>query len=157
MSTAETLGGIGERLRALLGRAVQDLIIDRGELTLVVAGQDIVTVALALRDADDLAFKLLLDISGVDYQTYGQADWRTHDATTSGFSRGVGRAQERHDETVFPGRFGVVYHLLSVTHNLRLRLKVYLADEPPRLDGNPGRPDEGTRSWPALDLLAHRA
>jgi len=122
-----------ERLRELLGARVQDLVVDRGEATLVVAGADIVGVGEALRDTPDLAFTLLLDVSGVDYQTYGQADWRTQDATSTGFSRGVARAQEQADVPVFPGRFAVVYHLLSVAHNLRLRVKVYLADEPPRL------------------------
>ena len=129
----ETLNRLADRLRALLGERVRDSVIDRGELTLVVAGQDIVTVSETLRDTPDLAFKLLLDVSGIDYHTYGQADWRTHDATVSGFSRGVARAQENVEVQPFPGRFGVVYHLLSVAHNLRLRVKVYLADDPPRL------------------------
>ena len=122
-----------ERLRELLGAHVQDLIVDRGEVTLVVNGADIVAVGETLRDTADLAFKLLLDVSGVDYQTYGQADWRTQDASSTGFSRGVSRAQETVEAPAFPGRFGVVYHLLSVAHNLRLRVKVYLGDEPPRL------------------------
>ena len=129
----ETLNRLADRLRALLGERVRDSVIDRGELTLVVAGQDIVTVSETLRDTPDLAFKLLLDVSGIDYHTYGQADWRTHDATVSGFSRGVTRAQENVEVQPFPGRFGVVYHLLSVAHNLRLRVKVYLAEDPPRL------------------------
>jgi len=129
----ETLNRLADRLRALLGERVRDSVIDRGELTLVVAGQDIVTVSETLRDTPDLAFKLLLDVSGIDYHTYGQADWRTHDATVSGFSRGVARAQENVEVQPFPGRFGVVYHLLSVAHNLRLRVKVYLAEDPPRL------------------------
>lgn len=129
----ETLNRLSERLRELFGDRVCELVADRGELTLVVRGEDIVDVSTALRDTPDLAFKLLLDVSGIDYQTYGQADWRTHDATASGFSRGVARAQERVDVQPFPGRFGVAYHLLSVEHNLRLRVKVYLADDPPRL------------------------
>jgi NADH-quinone oxidoreductase subunit C len=122
-----------ERLRELLGAQAQELVVDRGEVTLVVAGADIVAVGETLRDTPDLAFKLLLDVSGVDYQTYGQADWRTQDASSTGFSRGVSRAQETVETPAFPGRFGVVYHLLSVAHNLRLRVKAYLGDEPPRL------------------------
>ncbi len=129
----DTLNSLAERLRALLGERARDAVIERGELTVVVAGQDIIAVSETLRDAPDLAFNLLLDVSGIDYQTYGQADWRTHDATASGFSRGVARAQENVEVQPFPGRFGVVYHLLSVAHNLRLRVKVYLAEDPPRL------------------------
>jgi NADH-quinone oxidoreductase subunit C len=129
----EALNLLADRLRELLGERVVEIVIDRNEATLVVNGRDIATVAEQLRDAPDLSFKLLLDVSGIDYQTYGHADWRTHDATASGFSRGVSRAQESVENGAFPGRFGVVYHLLSVAHNLRLRVKVYLADEPPRL------------------------
>jgi NADH-quinone oxidoreductase subunit C len=99
----------------------------------VVAGPDVAVVGELLRDTPDLAFTLLLDVSGVDYATYGDADWRTQSATATGFSRGVSRAQEHADAPAFPGRFGVVYHLLSVAHNLRLRLKAYLGDDPPRL------------------------
>ena len=131
--TTDALNTMVERLRELLGARVQDLVVDRGEATLVVDGADIVDVGETLRDTPDLAFTLLLDVSGVDYQTYGQADWRTQDASSTGFSRGVSRAQEQVDLPAFPGRFGVAYHLLSVKHNLRLRVKAYLGDEPPRL------------------------
>jgi len=129
----DALNRLADRLRELLGERVLDIVIDCGEATLVVNGPDIATVGTLLRDTPDLAFKILLDVSGIDYQTYGQADWRTHDATASGFSRGVSRAQEQADNGHFPGRFGAVYHLLSVANNLRLRVKAYLADDPPRL------------------------
>ena len=132
MST-EALNALADRIRELLGARLRDAVIDRTELTVVVDGADIVSVAETLRDTPDLAFKLLLDVSGIDYQTWGQADWRTHDATVSGFSRGVARAQENVEHGPFPGRFGVAYHLLSVAHNLRVRVKVYLAEDPPRL------------------------
>ena len=110
----DALNRLADRLRELLGERVLDIVIDCGEATLVVNGPDIATVGTLLRDTPDLAFKILLDVSGIDYQTYGQADWRTHDATASGFSRGVSRAQEQADNGHFPGRFGAVYHLLSV-------------------------------------------
>lgn len=129
----DTLNRLAERIRGLLGDRARDAIIDRGELTVVVDAPDIVAVSETLRDTPDLAFKLLLDVSGIDYQTYGEADWRTHDATVSGFSRGVARAQETVDLRPFPGRFGVVYHLLSIEHNLRVRVKVYLAEDQPRV------------------------
>jgi len=129
----DALDRLAGRIRELCGDRVRDAVIDCGELTVVVDGKDVATVGESLRDAPDLAFKLLLDVSGIDYQTYGLADWRTHDATVSGFSRGVARAQEKVDVQPFPGRFGVVYHLLSVQHNLRVRMKAYLAEDPPRL------------------------
>ncbi|MCC7120346.1 MAG: NADH-quinone oxidoreductase subunit C [Gammaproteobacteria bacterium] len=129
----DTLNRLAERIRGLLGDRARDAVIECGELTVVVDAPDIVAVSETLRDTPDLAFKLLLDVSGIDYQTYGEADWRTHDATVSGFSRGVARAQETVDVRPFPGRFGVVYHLLSIEHNLRVRVKVYLAEDQPRV------------------------
>jgi len=77
-----------------------------------------------------------MDVSGVDYLSYGRSEWETASATSTGFSRGVSRgnapeAGERIAETKYEpsGRFAVVYHLLSVTHNHRLRLKVFCEDD----------------------------
>lgn len=121
------------RIRTALGEHLRDATIDCGELTVVVDGAEIVTVGRALRDTPELAFEQLMDVSGIDYQTFGQADWRTYKATTTGFSRGVARGLEGVTVAPIPGRFGVVYHLLSHAHNVRVRVKVYLADDPPRL------------------------
>jgi len=66
--------------------------------------------------------------------TYGESEWQTRTATDSGFSRGVERevilpdADTQYD----PKRFAVVYQLLSVSNNFRLRLRVYAgSDNPP--------------------------
>ena len=64
-----------------LGATLQQLTADRGELTAIIAAADIGAAGQILRDAPDLSFRLLVDLSGVDYQTYGQADWSTHDAS----------------------------------------------------------------------------
>jgi NADH-quinone oxidoreductase subunit C len=78
-----------------------------------------------------------MDVCGVDYLTYGMDEWIKEDATESGFSRGVIREAVLLDEadTFDPRRFAVVYHLLSIRHNARLRLRVYTGDEnPPKVD-----------------------
>ena len=82
---------------------------------------------------------MLMDLCGVDYLNYGQDEWETSSATNTGFSRGVsgGRSGERavEDSQQSVRRFAVVYHLLSITHNQRLRLKVFCDDEQrPMLD-----------------------
>ena len=78
-------------------------------------------------------------MTGVDYLTFGQSDWTTDSATSSGFSRG--RTQPASGTPAVPDADGQdrasqsVYHLLSVTHNQRLRLRAFAeSGEPPMLD-----------------------
>jgi len=103
------------------------------ELTYEVARADLVGVATALRDT--YGFEMLVDLCGVDYLTYGKAEWETRSATDQGFSRGVVRLAPNTvpdaDTQYDPERFAVVYHLLSVSKNLRLRLRVYTGIEHP--------------------------
>lgn len=115
---------------ATLGDAVITSDIDRGELTVTVRSTEILTVASALF-ADQFGFKQLLDLSGVDYLSFGQADWVTNSATDSGFSRGVKRAEQ---PALDSERFAVVYHLISVAKNQRLRVKTFPLGEPPQVD-----------------------
>lgn len=116
-----------------LGSALVSHSVARGELTAIVVADEIVSVARTLRDTDGLAFDQLSDLAGVDYLSFGQADWQTNSASDSGFSRGVSELDAKRPEAI-PGRFAVVYHLLSLRHNCRIRLKAYLRDEPPRID-----------------------
>lgn len=120
-----------ENVSAALGDTVVSSEIDRNELTVVVRAADILSVASKLFEDDRFSFKLLIDISGVDYLSYGKADWVTNAATDSGFSRGVQSAEV---EFMDSERFAVVYHLLSVQHNHRIRVKTYPLGEPPCLD-----------------------
>lgn len=102
-----------------------------GELTYEAEKSDLLEVALALRS--EFGFEMLMDVCGVDYLTYGSDEWNTADATETGFSRGVERGPVILDETdAFPEkRFAVVYHLLSLANNLRLRLRVFTGTENP--------------------------
>ena len=104
-----------------------------GELTYEVGKDDLVEVAVALRDEDEFGFEQLVDVCGVDYLTYGKAEWTTESATGSGFSRGVAREPVILDEsdTFDPRRFAAVYHLLSLRNNKRLRLRVFSGDSNP--------------------------
>ena len=107
----------------------------------VVPGADMVTLELlpthlleicvALRDDPPFNFELLLDVCGVDYLEYGMSPWRTEETSNTGFSRGF---QEVIQEQIIPWnkpRFAVVYHLLSLRHNHRIRLKTYVEGDPP--------------------------
>ncbi len=98
-----------------------------GELTLTVAAQHLHELCFALRDESDFDFKLLIDVCGVDYLHYGIAEWETESATAKGFERGVQWGIENKKLPTQP-RFASVYHLLSLTHNHRIRLRVWLTE-----------------------------
>ena len=105
-----------------------------GELTYEVAKGDLIEVATALRNEADFGFEMLMDVCGVDYLDYGSVEWNTDDATGTGFSRGVEHKPVILDEAdeFDQRRFAVVYHLLSLQHNFRLRLRVFTGtDNPP--------------------------
>lgn len=102
------------------------------EITIEILSNDLLSVMRLLKEADSLQFHQLIDLSAVDYLEYGKADWQTQSASSDGFSRGVG-ATEMSDSVENSRRFCVVYHLLSVEHNYRLRVKCYLDQESPRL------------------------
>ena len=104
-----------------------------GELTYLLDKEDLIEVARALRDEPDFHFEMLVDVCGVDYLTYGSDEWTTQSATGSGYSRGVEREPVILDEsdTFDPERFAVVYHLLSLKNNARLRLRVFTGDANP--------------------------
>jgi NADH-quinone oxidoreductase subunit C len=97
-----------------------------GELTVEIAPAELLGVAGTLRDAPDLAFDQLIDLCGVDYARYGNADRD-------------------------PPRFAVVYHLLSLQHNWRVRLRTFAAD-----DALPVV-DSVTEIWPAANWFEREA
>ncbi|HEY5775934.1 MAG TPA: NADH-quinone oxidoreductase subunit C [Xanthomonadales bacterium] len=107
-----------------------------GMVTIQVPVERWLETAQTLRDDPRFSFGQLSDLCGVDYLGFGQVEWETTDATHEGFSRGVeglgpGRFdwQHRPESTDAEQRFGVVAHLLSTSHNMRLRMKTFAADE----------------------------
>ncbi|OGT44146.1 MAG: NADH-quinone oxidoreductase subunit C [Gammaproteobacteria bacterium RIFCSPHIGHO2_12_FULL_40_19] len=96
-------------------------------VTIELLPDNLLFVCKTLRD--EFKFELLLDVCGVDYADYGITHWRTEETTQSGFSRGVDDKGERKIVWDKP-RFASIYHLLSVSKNQRVRLKVYLEEEP---------------------------
>jgi NADH-quinone oxidoreductase subunit C len=93
-----------EAAKNALGPWIVSLDERLGELTLVVKASDYHEAARVLRDHPDLRFEELIDLCGVDYQTYG-------------------------DRPMQAGRFASVVHLLSIKHNWRLRLRAFCADD----------------------------
>ena len=108
-----------------------------GEVTIEVAATDALSVFEALRDNETFSFEQLIDLCGVDYSTYGNVEWATDETSSTGYSRGVepstnGRMRFG-DEPAYINndrpRFAVVYHLMSVTSNHRLRVRVYCEND----------------------------
>lgn len=91
-------------LRNALGDQIRSLTVALGEVTVVVGASDYLSAMRVLRDHADLRFEELIDLCGVDYSTYGDGVWEGP-------------------------RFAAVSHLLSVTHNWRLRVRVFAPDD----------------------------
>jgi NADH-quinone oxidoreductase subunit C len=115
---AADLSTLRTDLTRLLGDKLTGIEEKLGELTAVVRADAMLDALTRLRDSAEFRFELMMDLCGVDYSTYGSdiseggAYFRSDDAPDS-------------EGTPHPSRFAVVYHLLSVTHNRRLRVRVY--------------------------------
>lgn len=149
-------------LNEILAGKVVSLEKKLGELTLVVRAAEMMDVLTRLRDDAAFRFEQMMDLCGVDYSTYGS------DISEGGayFSSDIASAAHGHpsrfssDVTHEAGlvstetrkaRFAVVYHLLSVAHNMRLRVRVYAEDE--------GLPilDSVTDIWPCANWYEREA
>jgi NADH-quinone oxidoreductase subunit C len=124
---------LATRIEARFGDQVERVASTCRELTFEVDKDDLIKVATALRNEADFGFEMLIDVCGVDYLDYGSDEWVTNSATGTGFSRGVERPSVVLDEAdeFEPRRFAVVYHLLSLQNNLRLRLRVFTGSANP--------------------------
>ena len=128
---------LSEKLAQVFSSKLKTNTVACGEVTIEVAVDDLLTVCLKLRDDSALAFEQLIDVCGVDYSEYGQTEWATEEATASGFSRGVDVAthgrlsfgDECAEKKTDRPRFAAVYHLLSISNNQRLRLRVFAEDD----------------------------
>ncbi len=102
------------------------------EITIEVAKDELLDICIKLRDEDYLQFEQLIDLTVVDYLQYGLDEWATDEATATGFSRGrqdLSQAKTKWKRE----RFAVVYHLLSVSLNQRIRVKVFIKENRPSL------------------------
>ncbi|GAA4361424.1 NADH-quinone oxidoreductase subunit C [Kangiella marina] len=127
---------MSEALVKQLGEIFEDSLVAcekaHGEVTIEVSKDDLLEICRTLHNHDELAFEQLIDVTVVDYLTYGQDEWATTEATGAGFSRG---REDYHPvkQTWQRERFAVVYHLLSIAHNRRLRVKCFLKENRPTL------------------------
>ena len=118
---------LAARIEERFGEQLKRVPSSCGELTYELDKDDLIEVATALRNEGDFGFEMLMDVCGVDYLNYGSDEWTTNEATGTGYSRGVERGPVILDEAdeFDARRFAVVYHLLSLQHNVRMRLRVF--------------------------------
>lgn len=115
------------RVESVLGDAVLAVKHELDELTIEISPENMTPAMQQIRD--ELGFEQLIDLCGVDYLGYGDSNWETFGAPNSGFGRGVfDFAEDEAQDLSMERRFAVVYHLLSIQHNVRLRVKVFAAD-----------------------------
>jgi NADH-quinone oxidoreductase subunit C len=109
-------------LPVALGESLQSVTTALGELTAIIAPTGLLEAMRRLRDRPELRFEILVDVCGVDYSAYGatrpDVDYFSSDATPA-----EPLEPRKHEK-----RFAVVYHLLSLAHNWRLRVRVYAPD-----------------------------
>ncbi len=124
---SESIEALAGKVDAHLKASVRRVPALAHELSFETDAASLLSVCQTLRDAHELRFQMLMDLAGVDYLHYGLDDWQTESATRSGFSR-ARLAEEAAPDTHAPGRFAVVYQLLSIANNQRLRLRVRCPD-----------------------------
>ncbi len=124
-----------QKCQTAFSNEIEEWSLVNNELTLVVKASQIVSVCQRLRDNEDFRFEMLIDLCGVDYLHYGMGEWETTQATSRGFERGVRPISGLNPSSEWKKpRLAVVYHLLSITHNQRIRLKSFVADDEPIID-----------------------
>ena len=124
----ESLAGA---LKSVLADKLAGLQTQYGELTIIVRAEDVITVSTMLRDDSIFDFDTLIDLCGIDYSTYG------NDLSVK---------QGLRDK-----RFAVIYHLLSVNRNHRLRIRVLAENnEFPVIDSV-------TEIWPVANWFEREA
>jgi NADH-quinone oxidoreductase subunit C len=100
-------------LEAHCSDKLNELRVAGGEITVTVSPENLRETALRLRDTPELRFEQLMDLCGMDYGAYAR-DPDGEPARPSPAPQGT--------------RFAVVYHLLSITHNWRLRVRLFARD-----------------------------
>ncbi len=79
---------LADSLRSNFADKLSSVKYEFREITAVVSVENYIEVATELRDSSEFGFNQLVDLCGVDYLQFGQAEWQTDDASRAGYSRG---------------------------------------------------------------------
>ena len=127
--------------------------------TVVFTDADFLNVMRIFQENDHIKFESLIDVIAVDYSDYGISEWNAKDANNKGYSRGIkkdssGRYTYESTKTNYNQpikRFALIYNLLSVSSNVRLKVKFYCND-----DKNPSLPTV-TSIWASANWYEREA
>ena len=127
--------------------------------TVVFTDTDFLKVMSIFQDNSHIKFESLIDVIAIDYSDYGISEWNAKDANNKGYSRGIkkdssGRYTYESTKTNYNQpikRFAVIYNLLSVSSNARLKVKFYCND-----DINPSLPSV-TQIWASANWYEREA
>jgi NADH-quinone oxidoreductase subunit C len=116
---------------------VNELIVDYSDsdmVTLTVEKSNLKKLLNKLKEAQNLRFTQLIDLCAVDFIDYGKSEWETKEATSSGYNRGIkpqshSRIDFTSEDEVEEYKLTVVYHLLSMDFNMRIRVKCNLDND----------------------------
>ncbi|MEC7832774.1 MAG: NADH-quinone oxidoreductase subunit C [Pseudomonadota bacterium] len=118
--------------------SISEIKLDSDVITLIINQDSLLTIMKILKENEELNFQQLTDLCAVDYSQFKNTEWKTTNATSTGYSRGV--KSDTHGRIKFGDniqkedindRFCIIYHLLSLTNNSRIRVKVFIKEEPP--------------------------
>jgi NADH-quinone oxidoreductase subunit C len=109
-------------LTAAFGERLGAATLALNEPTVVVDVAVLVETMRTLRDDPTLRFETMIDLCGVDYSAYGGERRGIEDFASDA-------TPPERIAGLHPGRFAVVYHLLSITHNVRLRVRTFATDD----------------------------
>jgi NADH-quinone oxidoreductase subunit C len=118
-------------------KLVNELVIDYSEndmVTLTVEKTNLKKLLKILKESQDLKFTQLIDLCAVDFIDYGKSEWETKEVTSSGYNRGINpqshsRIDFVNEDEVEEYKLTVVYHLLSMDFNIRIRIKCNLDND----------------------------
>ncbi len=126
--------GLKERVQDCLGSEIIEIVEYRKDLTVEVPKDKIVNILTKLKEAEGLKFDFLSDIIGVDNSALWEkkrADKKKKKAKEEGNEQ---NEQEEKELGPAPPRFEVIYSLLSLDSNERLRVKIRVSEEDPVVD-----------------------
>tara|TARA_B100000287_G_scaffold217265_1_gene204955 strand:+ start:350 stop:1012 length:663 start_codon:yes stop_codon:yes gene_type:complete len=118
--------------------SISEIKLDSDVITLIINQDSLLTTMKILKENEELNFQQLTDLCAVDYSQFKNTEWKTTNATSTGYSRGV--KSDTHGRIKFGDniqkedindRFCIIYHLLSLTNNSRIRVKAFIKEEPP--------------------------
>ena len=130
---ASSVDTLANSLSEHFGEALTDAHVACGQVVIELKPDDLLAVCQSLKDEAAYSFEQLIDLCGVDYSTYGKADWETQSTSSTGFSRGVSK-DIFDDEAEARPRFAVVYQLLSIKHNHRVRVRCMIDETPAKIE-----------------------